>query len=984
MVETRNAVEDIWGERKPYKHVWPDREDQFTIEDPEKWVQSACVINGCGLDIGVKDGKIVGVRGRATDRVNKGRLGPKGLYSWKSLQHADRLQHPMIRKNGKLERASWEEAMSLIVERTRDVQRRLTNHGIGFYTTGQLFLEEYYALAVVGKAGLNTLHMDGNTRLCTATAAASMRESFGADGQPGSYTDIDFTECVFMVGHNMSATQTVLWSRILDRLDAPEPPNLIVVDPRTSDTAKKATLHLAPRIGTNLALLNGIQHCLFAKKYVNEDYVSKHVVQRKELEHTVKEYPPQVVSRITGVPEEDIIAAADILGRSKSLLSTALQGVYQSNQATASACAINNINLLLGHIGKPGSGIYQMNGQPTAQNNREAGCDGEYPGFRNFSNPDQMQELADLWNIDYIRVPHWNQPTHIENMLTFIADGSIEMFWISGTNPLVSLPNLPMVRELLTKESLFVIAQDIFPTETTAIADVVLPAAAWGEKTGCFTNVDRTVHLSKKAVEPPGEAKSDFAIFCDFAKRMGFRDKDGEPLISWTDPSEAFEAWKKLSKGRPCDYSGLTYEKLSGGSGIQWPCNDEFPYGKERLFDDGKFFTDIDYCQSFGHDLETGAPYTKNQYRAIAPAGRAILKPCHYLPEMESVDDDYPLQLSTGRRPLHFHTRTKTGRTPRLQQADPEPYVQLSKEDALKYNINEGDQVLVESRRGKVQFGARVGLMAPGQVFIPFHFGYFDAHDGKARAANELTRQQWDPVSKQPQFKSGAVRVTKIDPSDGDQPRAPELQTAAIRTKEEHNQKQAREAGCKRGEEPTERFLGYWLGATFASIETLRDICDDLIPRIVHADYEISSGMVVMHRIITSCIERLGPFTVKCRIEHPYGQQTSLDLKKRLFPDILAGGISGSNAYDILITLQSFYLFLGHVEGHVITLVPAAQASWDKEFFEAVNFVNTQIGRMFAWTKQQMGSRGPQALLVPGRAAAELKDKISDILAKDA
>ncbi|KAK7885848.1 hypothetical protein LTR67_010200 [Exophiala xenobiotica] len=496
-------------------------------------------------------------------------------------------------------------------------------------------------------------------------------------------------------------------------------------------------------------------------------------------------------------------------------------------------------------------------------------------------------------------------------MLTFIADGSIEMFWINGTNPLVSLLNLPMVRGLLTKESLFVIAQDIFPTETTAITDVVLPAAAWGEKTGCFTNVDRTVHLSKKAVEPPGEAKSDFEIFYDFAKRMGFRDKDREPLISWTDPSKAFEAWKKLSKGRPCDYSRLTYEKLSGGSGIQWPCNDEFPYDKERLFDGGKFFTDIDYCQLFGHDLETGALYTKNQYKAIAPVGRAILKPCHYLLEMESVDDNYPLQLSTGRRPLHFHTRTKTGRTPWLQQVDPEPYVQVSKKDALKYNINEGDQVLVESRR-----------------------------------------EQWDPVSKQPQFKSGAVRVTKIDPSDGDQPRAPKLQTAAIRTKEEHNQKQAREAGCKRGEEPTERFLGYWLGATFASIETLRDICDDLIPRIVHADYEISSGMVVMHRIITSCIERLGPFTVKCRIEHPYSQQTSLHLKKRLFPDILAGGISGSNAYDILITLQSFYLFLGYVEGHVITLVPAAQASWDKEFFEAVNFINTQIRRMFAWTKQ--------------------------------
>ena len=249
--------------------------------------------------------------------------------------------------------------------------------------------------------------------------------------------------------------------------------------------------------------LNGIQHVLFKKKYINEEYVSKHVIQREELRDVVKEYPPSKVSQITGVPEADIIKAADILGNAKTLLSTALQGVYQSNQATASACAINNINLLLGHIGRPGSGIYQMNGQPTAQNNREAGCDGEYPGFRNFSNPVHMQELADLWNIDYEHVPHWNQPTHIENMLKYIAAGSIEMFWINGTNPLVSLPNLQMTRELLTKENLFVIAQDIFPTETTAIADVVLPAAAWGEKTGCFTNVDRTVHLSHKAVDPP-------------------------------------------------------------------------------------------------------------------------------------------------------------------------------------------------------------------------------------------------------------------------------------------------------------------------------------------------------------------------------------------------------------------------------------------------------------------------------------------------
>ncbi|KAK4941315.1 hypothetical protein LTR10_018725 [Elasticomyces elasticus] len=896
------------------------------------------------------------------------------------MQHPDRLKYPQIRRNGKLERASWDEAMDLIVERTRDVQRRLTNHGIGFYTTGQLFLEEYYTLAVVGKAGLCTLHMDGNTRLCTATAAASMRESFGSDGQPGSYTDIDFTECILMVGHNMSATQTVLWARILDRLEGPEPPTLIVIDPRKSGSAKKATLHLAPKIGTNLALLNGIQHVLFKKKYINEEYVSKHVIQREELHNVVKEYPPSKVSQITGVPEADVIRAADILGNAKSLLSTALQGVYQSNQATASACAINNINLLLGRIGRPGSGIYQMNGQPTAQNNREAGCDGEYPGFRNQANPVHMQELADLWNIDFEHVPHWNQPTHIENMLKYIQGGSIELFWINGTNPLVSLPNLQMTREILTKENLFVIVQDIFPNETTAIADVVLPAAGWGEKTGCFTNVDRTVHISHKAIDPPGEAKSDFEIFADFAKRMDFRDKDGNPLITWTYPEEAFEAWKKLSKGRPCDYSGMSYDKLTGGSGIQWPCTERYPYGKERLFDDGIFFTDLEYCESFGHDLETGAPYTKDQYKAMNPAGRAILKPCHYQPEFEAADEEYPLQLSTGRRPLHFHTRTKTGRTKELQGADPEPYIQISEKDAKKFRVKEGDFVVVESRRGKIEVAARVGLMANGQVFIPFHFGYFDDKKGRARAANELTRQQWDPVSKQPQFKSGAVRITEIDPAEKEKVHAPELQTAAIKAKEEHNKAITKRGGLKGEDKRTESFLQYWLGATYASMETLRDICDHLMSRITHSDYEVTSGMRIMHRIITSCVDRLGPITVKYRSENEYGRQTSLELKKRLFPEAEVGDISGSNAYDVLIALQSFYMFLGHVESHIIAMSPAAQATWDREFIEAVNFLNTQVGRMYAWTKQQLASRGPQTLLVPCSEAAELKDRIKDVL----
>lgn len=622
---------------------------------------------------------------------------------------------------------------------------------------------------------------DGNTRLCTATAAAAMRESFGSDGQPGSYTDVDYTDCLFLVGHNVSATQTVLWTRMLDRLAGPNPPRLIVVDPRLTETAMKATVHLAPRIGTNMAVLNGIQHLLFRNGWIDNAYVEKHVVGLEALRETVRKYDPEHVESISGVPAAQLEEAARLIGTTESLLSTALQGVYQSNQATASACQINNINLLRGMIGKPGCGVLQMNGQPTAQNNREAGCDGEYPGFRNFQNPQHMREIAELWNLEYEKVPHWNEPTHVENMLSFIEQGSMEMFWISGTNPLVSLPNLPRARKLLTKPDLFVVCQDIFMTETAAIADVVLPAAQWGEKTGCVTNVDRTVHLAQKAVEPPGEAKPDLEIFLDFAKRMDFRDKDGKPLIPWTNSEEVFEAWKRMTQGRPCDYSGLSYEKLSGGSGIQWPCNVQYPHGKERLFDDGKFFTDVDVCETWGHDLETGSPFTKEHYQALNPAGRAILKAADYMPPFEETDSDFPLQLSTGRRVYHFHTRTKTGRVAELQHASPSPQIEVSADDAADAKIHDGENVVVRSRRGAVEMPVSVSKIAKGQTFIPFHYGYWDAPDDRARAANELTIGMCS--SPTPCCIRGHWRGVIADPVNSTRTMGSDLETADVQSR---------------------------------------------------------------------------------------------------------------------------------------------------------------------------------------------------------
>src|SRR5215213_7959189 len=288
MRETRYSIQDIWGDRTPFRGQgqWPERVDWTVSEEPDRWVQSACVLcsNGCGLDIAVRQGRIVGVRGRADDAVNRGRLGPKGLNGWEANHSADRLTRPLIRKQGTLQEVSWDEAMSLIVKRANEVRERYTSSAIGFYTSGQLFLEEYYTLGMIGKAGLGTPHMDGNTRLCTATASAALKETFGADGQPGSYFDIDETDCILQVGHNMAATDTVLWMRVLDRRRGPCPPKLIVIDPRATATAKEADIHLAPRVGTNVPLLNGILYLIVQNGWIDRDFIDAYTVGFEELQ----------------------------------------------------------------------------------------------------------------------------------------------------------------------------------------------------------------------------------------------------------------------------------------------------------------------------------------------------------------------------------------------------------------------------------------------------------------------------------------------------------------------------------------------------------------------------------------------------------------------------------------------------------------------------------------------------------------------------
>lgn len=767
-MDNRDRIADPWGARTPYApgQQWPQRVDSYLAEgvDPDsvRWVQTASVLHSDGdaFDIAVRDGAMVGVRGRGVDRVNRGRLGPKDLFGWQANAAPDRLTRPLVRVGGQLVETDWDTAMDRIVAHSKRLLAERGPSSIGFYTSGQLFLEEYYTLALIAHGAIGTNHLDGNTRLCTATAAAALKESFGCDGQPGSYSDVDHADVIALFGHNVAETQTVLWSRMLDRLAGPEPPAIVCVDPRTTPVAERATVHLRPLPGTNVALMNALLHEIIANDWVDYDYIGAHTVGFAELRRRVADYPPEQAAAICDVPAADIRRAARLLGTARRLLSTVLQGFYQSHQATAAAVQVNNVHLVRGMLGRPGCGVLQMNGQPTAENTRECGADGDLPGFRNWANDSHVADLARVWNLDPEQIPHYGPPTHAMQMLRYAEQGSLAMLWVSATNPAVSLPELGRVREILAQDRLLLVVQDIFRTETAELADVVLPAAAWGEKTGTFTNADRTVHLSEQALAPPGQARSDLEIFLDYARRMDFRDKDGQPLPSWHDPESAFEAWKRCSAGRPCDYSGISYGLLRGGSGIQWPCHDSAPEGTERLYAGGRFWSSPDYCEEYGKDLITGAPLEPVEYRAMNPDAKAMIKAAEYLPAHERPSGRFPFALITGRTLFHFHTRTKTGRVPQLRAAAPAPWVEIAAADAAELGITEGDLLELASARSTIRARARVSRIRPGVLFVPFHYGYWDVeHPGHDRAANEITVTDWDPVSKQPLFKISAASV---------------------------------------------------------------------------------------------------------------------------------------------------------------------------------------------------------------------------------
>ncbi|HEY7072544.1 MAG TPA: nitrate reductase [Acidimicrobiales bacterium] len=688
---------------------------------PERWVRTTCgyCSVGCGMLVGVRDGKAVSVTGDPDHPVNRGRLCPKGLSEHHTLAAPGRLTHPTV--DGR--RASWDEALG----RVADGYRRLVDtHGpeaFAVLSTGQLVTEEFYALGKLVRLGMGVRHFDGNTTLCMASAVSGYKLSFGSDGPPGAYDDFAEADVILLVGANIADNHPLLAPRLLDNRRA----QVIVVDPRVTKTAMLATQHLAVRPRSDVTLLNGIIKVLLDEGLVDIARVRRVAHGLDELVDHVQAFDLERVERECGVPAAEVQRAALALGTARRALVAWTMGVNHSVQGTETVTLLNTLCVLTGNLGRPGAAPFSITGQCNAMGTREAGFTASMPGYRAYDDEAARSDLAGLWGVDPGRLPAERGRAY-PDIVNGVIDGRIKGLWIIATNPVVSFPNRELLEHALGRLDLLVV-QDGFETPTTALADVVLPAAIWGEKDGTFTNSERRVSRVRAAVSPPGEARSDFDIVLGLADRLGV---GGELFGGWTGPADAFAEWRRVSAGRLCDYSGITYERIDAAGGVQWPCpagDSTVPLGgTERLYGDWRFPT----------------PDGKAQLRCVTP------KPISDRPRPL-----YPLLLNTGRTVEHWHTRTKTGRVEILDRLAPEGWVEVHPADAERHRIHSGDLVRIVSERGAVdRIRVRVTrTVREGEVFVPFHFD--------EQCANRLTLNEFDPISREPNYKQCAVRLER-------------------------------------------------------------------------------------------------------------------------------------------------------------------------------------------------------------------------------
>ncbi len=698
---------------------------------------------GCGVIIESQNNAVIGVRGDPDHPANFGKLCTKGstlhLTAKPNLYAQVRTNVPQVRRHRDqpLSAVSWDTALEYVTEQFARCIEQYGPDSVAFYISGQLLTEDYYVFNKLAKGLIGTNNIDTNSRLCMSSAVAGYKQTLGADAPPCCYEDIDEADVIFIAGSNTAFAHPILFRRIEQAKQKNPELKLIVADPKRTDTAQSADLHLPLLPGTDVALFHGILHLLLWENCVNHVYIAAHTEGFSELKNLVRDYTPAYVAQVCGIDQQDLIQAAHWFGHAKAVLSLYCQGLNQSSSGTAKNAALINLHLATGQIGRPGAGPFSLTGQPNAMGGREVGGMANLlSAHRDLSNPQHRAEVAQLWGI--AEVPAQPGKTAVE-MFAALERGDIRMIWIACTNPAQSMPDQARVRAALERAELVVVQEAYATTATVAYADVLLPATTWAEKDGTVTNSERCISRVRPAVAGPGQVRHDWEIAVDFAHRLERRWGRTHSLFPYRQPEDLWNEHRETTRGRDLDISGLSYRHLEQYGPQQWPFLPGMSTGKKRLYEDGHFPT---------------------------ASGRAQFFVQPYRPVLEPVDARYPFQLNTGRLRDQWHGMSRTGTLGRLFSHVPEPCVEMSVDDMVRRQWHDGDYVYVTSRRGSQLLPVRGSAeLRAGQVFIAMHWGseFIGGAEAGGYGVNGMTQPGFDPVSKQPELKHAAVKIIKAE-----------------------------------------------------------------------------------------------------------------------------------------------------------------------------------------------------------------------------
>ncbi|CAD5377833.1 Nitrate reductase [Pseudomonas sp. OF001] len=690
---------------------------------------------GCGVLIEHDGERITGVQGDPAHPANYGRLCSKGSTLHLTGDLAARALHPELRLGKALARtrSDWDSALDHAANVFAETIRAHGPDSVAFYISGQLLTEDYYAFNKLTRALVGTNNIDSNSRLCMSSAVVGYKRSLGADAPPCSYEDIEQSDCLLIAGSNMAYAHPVLFRRLEAAKVARPEMKIIVVDPRRTDTCELADLHLAILPGTDVALCHGILHILLWEGWIDRAFIDAHTEGFDELKKLVRDYTPAAVADICGISVENLQLCAELIGQAPSFLSLWCMGLNQSSSGSAKNSALINLHLATGQIGKPGAGPFSLTGQPNAMGGRETGSLANLlPGHREAGNTGHRAEVAGYWGVDAL--PEAPGLSAVE-LFEAVRIGKVKALWIACTNPAQSMPDQQKIHEALSNCPFVVVQEAYATTETCRYADLLLPAAGWGEKEGSVTNSERRVSHVRRAVPPAGEARPDWAIVCDFARRLERQLRPGQPsLFDFASPAALFEEYKLLTAGRDLDLSGLSHALLDDLGPQQWPFPAGAIAGTPRLYADGVFPT---------------------------ASGRANFVADPYRAPQEKREARYPLTLNTGRLRDQWHGMSRTGTVARLFGHVEEAVLSLHPEELRRRRLASGDLVRLRSRRGSliVPVQADEGVR-PGQAFLPMHWG---DRFLKGLGINVLTLPAYDPLSKQPELKHAGVEAEKVE-----------------------------------------------------------------------------------------------------------------------------------------------------------------------------------------------------------------------------